>query len=411
MGLASGAAAVGGSPADEPAKIPAGLADAQRCQRCLMPRATAGLVFDGGGVCGLCTGYDALRAGGGDVEARPTGLEDKIEQVRAAGRGRPYDCVVGYSGGRDSTYLLHLLVRVHKLRCLAAYYRTPFTHDVIHENVQRTVARLGVPLEPMRISQAQHVRVARRVLRMWLANPSLELTNLLCVVCKYVNRELFRIARRHGVKAVINGGNRYEGFPVGLAGDISRRGQHSHGLAAQARRSVRLLRRGLAFLLRDPRVLSLLPLGLKGALLYISPHTPYLRLRYPGILRLDYFRHVAYDEAECTRIVTTELDWRLPPDCSGYWRADCAMDDLKNVLLQHVVGATYRDSYFSNMVRFGALTRGQALRRLEQEGPPTAERLATVSKVLGIDLDLSILRPALGARQSADVVAGSSPSR
>ena len=356
-----------------------------------MPCATAGLTFTAQGVCGLCTAYDELRVGGGDVEAELHGLEEKIEQVRAAGRGRPFDCVVGYSGGRDSTYLLYLLVRVHKLRCLAAYYRTPFAHDVIDENARRTVSRLGVPLEPMRISQAQHARVARTVLLMWLAAPSLELTNLLCVVCKYVNRELFRVARQHGVRAVINGGNRYEDFPVGLAHAAPRRGQHAHGFVVQLGRSARLLRRSLTFLLRNPRVVPLLPLGFKGALLYLSPHTPYLRLRYPGILRLDYFRHVPYDEAECTRVITSELDWRLPPDCRGYWRADCAMDDLKNVLFEHTVGATYRDSYFSNMVRFGALSREEGLRRLQHEGPASPERIASVAKVLGVEIGLPIV--------------------
>ena len=370
-----------------------------RCTRCLMPRATVGLTFDQQGVCNLCTAHTALQAEIGAVNVVPHGIEEKIEQLRVAGRGRPYDCIVGFSGGRDSAYLLHQLVRVHKVRCLAAYYRTPFTHDVIDANVHRVVSRLGVPLEPMDISQKQHADVARRVLQMWQARPSLELTNLLCAVCKYVNRELFRIARKHRVAAVINGGNQFESFQVGLGHAKSSHGKGEHGLIPQIGRSVRLARRGLGFLLRNPRVIPLLPLGVKSALFYISPHSPYLRARYPDIMRLDYYHHTPYNEEECTRVVRDELGWELPPDCVTYWRADCAMDDLKNAMFHNIVGATYRDSYFSNMVRTGAVTRAEGMRRLQQEGTPVLERIAIVGQVLNMQIDMAMVERARRACQ------------
>lgn len=359
---------------------------ADRCACCVMPRSARGLRFDRRGVCSLCNAYQELRQRGGDVEEQPANIEAVLEEIRKRGRNREFDCVVGLSGGRDSSYLLHQLVRVHRLRCLAAYYRTPFTHDVIEENVQRVVHLLDVPLVRMNISQEAHRQVARKVLLMWKQAPCLELVNMLCCVCKYVNRELFRVARDHGIKACVTGGNKYEEFQLGLTYAAPKAGQHIHGLATQVRQTAMIVKRGLEFLARHPRVIPLTLIGFKAASLYVSPHSPYLRIRYPDIKRIDYFRHVNYDEAKCTQLVTSELGWRLPPDCNSYWRADCAMDDVKNVLFRYTVGTSYRDSYFSNMVRFGAVTRAEALRRLETEGRISPQRVMQVAQTLGVEL-------------------------
>jgi hypothetical protein len=112
-----------------------------RCRSCVMPSSLKKVPFSNG-VCSLCAGCSK-----GEVakktQAMEGSLEECIENIRARGRGSQYDCLLGLSGGRDSTYVAHLLVRKHGLRVLAAYYRTPFTHRVTDQNVRRTVEMWG----------------------------------------------------------------------------------------------------------------------------------------------------------------------------------------------------------------------------------------------------------------------------
>src|SRR4051794_27799651 len=82
----------------------------RQCARCLMDTTDPEIVFDAEGNCNHCNDFITLvarnRQRDPERESRPTAL---IEEIRAAGRGRPYDCVIGVSGGVDSTYVAYLM--------------------------------------------------------------------------------------------------------------------------------------------------------------------------------------------------------------------------------------------------------------------------------------------------------------
>jgi tRNA(Ile)-lysidine synthase TilS/MesJ len=144
-----------------------------------MPR-SSGFRFDSDGVCSLCVAARSAPSTPAAEAAAERELASRLELLRERGRGRPYDCVVGVSGGRDSTYLLYLLVRKHGLRCLAAYYRTPFTSNESDANVRRLVDRLEVPLVEMNISRERHRGVARGFVALWARKPNAATANATC---------------------------------------------------------------------------------------------------------------------------------------------------------------------------------------------------------------------------------------
>src|SRR5690349_19262899 len=95
--------------------------DYQLCQTCVMDTSDPGITFDAAGRCSHCLAYEArshveMRGGPSGVDA----LERVAEQIKRAGAGRPYDCVIGVSGGVDSTYVA-LLCRQLGLRPLALH--------------------------------------------------------------------------------------------------------------------------------------------------------------------------------------------------------------------------------------------------------------------------------------------------
>ncbi|MBF0143835.1 MAG: N-acetyl sugar amidotransferase, partial [Magnetococcales bacterium] len=110
------------------------------CSRCIMPESAETLAFDAEGRCSVC-GQVAFKQQGIDWEARKAELEQLIEPNR--GR-RDYDCIVPFSGGKDSTFTLWYLVRQLRLRPLVVRFDHGFFRPTLQENNLRTFRLLGV---------------------------------------------------------------------------------------------------------------------------------------------------------------------------------------------------------------------------------------------------------------------------
>jgi glutamine---fructose-6-phosphate transaminase (isomerizing) len=365
-----------------------------RCISCLIPDHIKNIQFKDG-VCSLCAACSGREAGK-RPQAMEGGLEDCIESIRTRGRRAQYDCLLGLSGGRDSTYLAHLLVRKHGLRVLAAYYRTPFTHDVTDQNVRRTVQALGMTLVNLDIDPKRHADIARKFFLMWLKRPLPELANLTCAECKLVNRELARLAKLHNVRTIVCGGTRIE--KVQFLPAARKEGERAEALWANTRRTCRIAMRGAGVIRRCPSVLTLLPTCVKASVMYINTHTPYLKLQYPRMEKLDYFNYAKWSETECLATIRREFDWQVPPECLGTWKTDCAFGDLKNWMFHRMFGATYQDCMLSNMVRDEQLTRQEAIDRIAGQPIGSPTRIAESLRVMGLPVDIlkevNLLKPA-----------------
>ncbi len=118
------------------------MAEWRECVRCVMDTSDPEISFDAAGVCSHCRGYDAHVARAAPRKER---LEDAVRRVRAAGRGREYDCVMGVSGGVDSSYTALLAVR-SGLRPLAVHLDNGWNSEQSVRNIQRVVEGLGLDL-------------------------------------------------------------------------------------------------------------------------------------------------------------------------------------------------------------------------------------------------------------------------
>src|SRR5688572_11083737 len=96
--------------------------DYRICVRCVMDSTARDIVFDDRGVCNYCEQF--LERAGGVIHEDPAGrrarLEGFVAQVKQSGRGKRYDCIVGVSGGVDSSFALVQAVRLG-LRPLAVH--------------------------------------------------------------------------------------------------------------------------------------------------------------------------------------------------------------------------------------------------------------------------------------------------
>jgi len=117
------------------------------CRRCLMDTSDPEIQFDEQGVCNHCHDYDRLiqqRVLKGEAGFRY--LEGLVAQIKREGRGKPYDCVMGVSGGVDSTYVAYMAKTRFGLRPLAIHMDNGWDSELAVRNIEETLKRLGIDL-------------------------------------------------------------------------------------------------------------------------------------------------------------------------------------------------------------------------------------------------------------------------
>lgn len=119
----------------------------QICTSCVMDTTDAGIVFDDAGVCDQCRNFVANVRPNWHPDAR--GWDDlarTAERIRADGKGRDFDCILGMSGGVDSSYLTYVVKEKMRLRPLVFHVDAGWNSDLAVSNIERVVEGLGLDL-------------------------------------------------------------------------------------------------------------------------------------------------------------------------------------------------------------------------------------------------------------------------
>jgi N-acetyl sugar amidotransferase len=118
----------------------------QMCTRCVMDTTASDIVFDENGFCNYCTTFLKRME---KAQAKITDLQlhrdELISTIKANGKGKEYDCIVGVSGGVDSSYVLYLAVK-YGLRPLAVHLDNGWNSDLASQNIANMIDSLGVDL-------------------------------------------------------------------------------------------------------------------------------------------------------------------------------------------------------------------------------------------------------------------------
>ncbi|MFW6024722.1 MAG: N-acetyl sugar amidotransferase [Candidatus Woesearchaeota archaeon] len=116
------------------------------CTRCPQDTTIPGIEFDKKGVCNYCHLHDKMEQMFPSGKKGENILKKKFEKIKKRNKKRKYDCIVGISGGRDSTYLLYKLVKDWKLNPLAVHFNDGFDNPVAGENMIKACEKLNVEL-------------------------------------------------------------------------------------------------------------------------------------------------------------------------------------------------------------------------------------------------------------------------
>jgi N-acetyl sugar amidotransferase len=119
----------------------------QICTNCVMDTTDSAIVFDDKGVCDHCNNYyDNILPNWDTGEKGRRELSAIIEKIKKDGKGRDFDCIMGMSGGADSSYMLHLVVKEFGLRPLVFHVDGGWNSELAVRNIEVMIDKLGLDL-------------------------------------------------------------------------------------------------------------------------------------------------------------------------------------------------------------------------------------------------------------------------
>lgn len=342
-----------------------------RCTNCVLPETTPHISFDDKCVCNFCHRFSKFQYQG---EQALLSVLDSVRQSEGQ-----YDCIVGLSGGRDSTYTLLKLKKDYDLDVLAVNYDNPFTDPQAKENIRNAVDILNVDLISFQLKNRIHERILKNNLLAWLKKPSPAMIPMLCVACKSYFWDVLEIAKDYDVKCIAHGGDPFEdtAFKKELLNINSEEKIEDT--------FIKSIMGVLKETVRNPRYLHpiCIPTMVKGYL-FGDPYTLGSRVYGKHIQRIDLFHYLEWNENEIISRISSELKWDYPRKFASCWRFDCRIGHLKDFLYLSTLGLTERDDLYSKMVRQGILTRDEALARLKRENQIYYDEIFDILEQIGI---------------------------
>jgi len=302
------------------------------CTRCVMDTSDPAITFDAAGVCSHCRQFDAVFARHWyPNEEGQRRWAELLEQVRAEGRGRDYDCVIGLSGGVDSSYLA-LKCADWGLRPLVVHVDAGWNSELAVANIERLLDHGRFDLHTLVVDWEEMRDLHLAFLRSGIANQDVPQDHAIFA-------GLYHHATRHGIRTVLSGGN--------IATEsVLPKAWHGSAMDAINLRAIHK-RHGERPLLRY-RTVSFFE----------------YYLRYPFIKGMRTLRPLNYMPYRKDSVVA-ELESRVGWRAYGRKHGESLFTKLfQNHYLPLRFGYDKRRPHLSSLILSGQLTRAQALEQL-----------------------------------------------
>ena len=304
----------------------------RECSRCVMDTTVPDITFDLSGRCNYCRmAEERLNKELYSGPAHRGKLDALIDEIKRDGKGKPYDCIIGVSGGVDSSYTAYL-VKQHGLRPLAVHFDNGWNSELAVENIERLLKKLDIDLYTHVVDWEEFKDLQLAFLKASVANSEIPTDHGITAV-------MFRQAAKHNVKYIVTGGN--------LATETIMPSSWMHDA------------KDLLFIKSIHRRYGTRPLVTFPTMSYrrLAWYILVRRIRYVGILN-----YIDYNKQQAMDLLEKELRWRRYEDKhfeSIYTRF------FQGYLLPRKFNMDKRRPHLSSLIVSGQLTREEALQELQ----------------------------------------------
>ena len=346
----------------------------KKCSKCILPETYPFIEFDMEGVCNYCNSYQKQKFLG----------EDKLEKFLSKYRknNNTPDCLIGLSGGRDSSYGLHVLKKKYKMNPVAFTYDWGLTTDISRLNASILCGKLGVE----HIIRSADIEKKRRYVRQnifaWLKDPHLGMLPIVQAgdkgfmdlgrtLCKELNLEFSVQATGYQLEQR----EFFLGF-TGIKQNLkNNQRMSSYGLATKLK----------IFLWYSYRTLKN-PAYINGALL--DNFNGYLSSFIKKENSLHLFKYIEWNEKEIGDTLKNEYGWISDKSYGkNQWRMGDGQTSFNNFIYYHMAGFSEYDNFRSNQIREGLIDRKEALMLCEEDNKIKFDTLKNFSEIIGFNLD------------------------
>lgn len=354
----------------------------KRCSRCILPETFPFIHYDAQGVCNYCLGYKPKYLGVNRKEAEKNFLQ-KIEIYKSK-HGEP-NVILPFSGGRDSCYGLHLLKKEFGLNPITFTYDWGMVTDLARRNIARMCGQLGVPNILVSADIAKKRMNIRRNVTAWLRRPVLGIVPLFMAGDKQFFKVVNLLKKQTGIRLNIWSSNELENtdFKSGFCG-IRPDFQKNRFDWLDWRRKCHLVGYYAWQFARNPAYINASIMDTLESFYsyYIEKREDYFWL----------FNFIKWEESEVESVITNFYAFERAPDSMSTWRIGDGTAPFYNYIYVTARGFSEFDTFRSNQVREGMLTRDSALKLVVNDNRPRQEGLKWYIETIGLDFNSVILK-------------------
>ncbi len=308
----------------------------QICTNCVMDTSDSRITFDENGVCDHCNDFykNVKPNWHPDVQGKKE-LAKIVEKIKKDGRKRDFDCLLGISGGVDSSYMLHLAVKEFGLRPLVFHVDGGWNSELAVHNIQVMIDKLGLDLYTEVINWEEMKDFQLAFFKSGL--PHIDIPQDHAFIAT-----LYNFADKYKIKYILNGGN--------ISTECVRNPMEWLYYGTDMAQIYDVIKRFSTMKYESYPFSSVLR------------HKFYLRY-IRGVQVIKPLNYMPYIKSEAVKILQKEYDWRPYPQkhfesrftkfYEGYW-------------LPERFGFDTRRVQYSSLILTGQMTRKEALKKLEK---------------------------------------------
>jgi N-acetyl sugar amidotransferase len=330
----------------------------QVCKKCVMDTTATEIVFDENGVCNFCNHFDTNLINEVFSNRDGAGKIDKlIKQIKERGKNRQYDCLIGISGGVDSSYVAYLVKKKYNLRVYAVHLDNGWNSELAVANVEQILKRLDIDLYTYVLNWKEFRDIQISFLKSGISNIEIPTDHAIWAL-------LIKTAAKMRIPYIIAGNNVVtesimpESWLYGSKDSKLIKAIHD--------------KFGKVKMKTYPRLTTL-------------DYVKYLLLR--GVRWVPILNYIPYVKTDAKKILIDELGWR---DYGGKHYESIFTRFFHAYYLPNKFGYDLRKSYLSALICSGQITREEALDELRN--PPAKEEMLVndkeyVMKKLGLSAE------------------------
>lgn len=325
----------------------------KECSRCIMSEKYPGITFDESGVCSKCREQDR-RYLNKDYAALGQDLQRIVEWAKS--RKKRYDCVVPFSGGKDSSYTLYLCRRKFGMKVLAVNFNNGLRTVAALKNMEKIVQKTDSGY----VCYGPGWETMKKLYRAFFLK-----TGQFCFPCDMgIWATVQRVAEQYDVPLIVSG----------FSAQIESRGAQIYSY------NNTLFRRIAGGILSDQEMKDFLGQTSLDKVLRRLKHFTLTRYRR----QISLPEYMAWDDKEIKDTISRELEWEKREDGSSD-HIDCLFAPMKNYLVVQKWGFGEKTTKYSAMVRAGQMARDEAVSRArEEESKDVSSDIRRFMSTLGI---------------------------